>query len=418
MRNKNTSLFAYTLSHFCVDFGCVFVLFRLFPADGAPGGQWTAFFVYCVLAFGLQAPFGDFLDKRGKEPGALVGFLLIAFGIALCAAVGLAGGSVSVAAIGAGPGVGFGGVSPGFAWTAVCLAGLGNALFHAEGGIDCLVNAGGRMARSGVFVCSGAMGVALGALAGQGSGMQVFGYDADAGVSALVPLASIAVSAISLALFKYRGREFKRGSSPAYFGTDAGGGKAARPGGGKAPRGLGADMAGAALLLVFLAVTIRAYGGGLIQMPWKPEYMLLPAAAACAGKAAGGFLADRFGARGIGCIPLLACMPLFLFGYGVPALCAAGIFLFNTVMPVTLCALSDRLRGHPGLAFGTASLALLVGSTPHYFIAMGQGAALAALPALCAVAAIAVFAAVPGGRGAGRQRGIIKSNKEGKTGGK
>ncbi|MCL1895871.1 MAG: hypothetical protein FWG03_04925 [Clostridiales bacterium] len=382
MRNRNTSLFAYTLSHFCVDFGCIFILYRLFPAGGAPEGQWLAFFVYCVIAFGLQAPFGDFLDKRGKEPGALVGFLLIAFGIALCAAVSVLGGSVSLAVIGAGAAGGFGGVPSVFAWTAVCLAALGNALFHVEGGIDSLVNAGGHMSRSGVFVCSGAMGVALGALAGPRAET---GAGDGAGVSEALPLLLIAVSAVSVLLFKYRGREFKKSSPPAWFGTDAACGTDAK------------GRHGFALLLLFAAVIIRAFGGGLIQMPWKPEYILLPAAAACAGKAAGGFLADGFGARRAACIPLLVCIPLFCFGYSVPPLCAAGVFLFNMAMPVTLCAFSDRLRGHPGLAFGTASLALLVGTVPHYFMQMGQGAALAVLPALCAAAAAAIFTVVPGG---------------------
>ena len=168
-----------------------------------------------------------------------------------------------------------------------------------------------------------------------------------------------------------------------YFGTDAG----------SAP-GVFVKPVGIALLLIFAAVVIRSYGGGLIQMPWKAEYFLLPAIAACAGKAAGGFLADKFGARRIGCLPLIACIPLLCLGYETPAVCAAGIFLFNTVMPITLCAFSDRLRGHPGLAFGTVSLALLIGAIPQFMPMPTQGTALLLLPLLCVAAGAAIFATV------------------------
>ncbi|NLM14719.1 MAG: hypothetical protein GX218_02545 [Clostridiaceae bacterium] len=35
---------------------------------------------------------------------------------------------------------------------------LGNACFHTGGGIDSLINARGRMSRSGIFVSSGVVG--------------------------------------------------------------------------------------------------------------------------------------------------------------------------------------------------------------------------------------------------------------------
>ena len=425
-RNKNTSLLAYTLSHFCVDFGCVFAMFRIFSGGGAEEAlAGSAFLAYTVIAFGLQAPIGDFLDRHSRAPAAQCGFALIAAGLVLAgifsgnssgfASIAMSTVSVDTDVLVAGPGgaagtvpdAAGGGAGLALAWAAVCAVALGNALFHSEGGIDSLVNAGGRLSRSGVYVCSGAMGVALGVIAGQGG-------NAPAGISVVLPIALIGVSAAAVRLFKYQGAEFEAAAPAPYFSTDTG----RRPWRGRGPGHTvsaaanstsatpatansttatpagGSLAAGPALALLFAAVVIRAYGGGLIQAPWRADYVLLPGIAACAGKASGGFLADALGARKTGCIPLLACIPLLCFGYANPALCAAGIFLFNTVMPVTLCAFSDRLRGHPGLAFGTASLALLVGASPQYYARPAQGASLLLLPLLCAAAAAAIFVTV------------------------
>jgi len=370
-------------------------MYRLFTGEGAVASSGLTFFAYCAIAFGLQAPIGDFLDRRRGAQAALLGFALIAAGLVVCFVIGtwVDGGGALI-----------------LAWAAICLVGFGNALFHAEGGIDSLVNAGGRLSRSGVFVSSGAMGVGLGALAGSGKIAALTGGAGAAAapdpglgaggiVSEALPLALIAFSFIVVSLFRYRGAEFGAGAYEPYFGTVGTAGAAGTAGERGAPRKEGhsfsltskTSLKGFAPALLFIAVIIRAYGGGLIQAPWKPEYLLLPAASACAGKAAGGFLADRFGARTIGWLPLAACIPLLSLAYGVPALGAAGIFLFNAVMPVTLCAISDRIPGSPGLAFGTASLALLVGTVPHYLPGPAPGTALVILPLLCAAAAIILF---------------------------
>ena len=118
---------------------------------------------------------------------------------------------------------------------------------------------------------------------------------------------------------------------------------------------------------------------------------LLPAACAFAGKAAGGILADRLGARNVGVIALLASLPCLALGYAVPAVAMAGLALFNMTMPVTLCALASRLPDSTGFAFGLSTLALLIGTMPTFFFRLPDGAAPYVMAALIALSALCVL---------------------------
>ena len=117
----------------------------------------------------------------------------------------------------------------------------------------------------------------------------------------------------------------------------------------------------------------------------------MPAFCAFIGKAAGGALGDWLGARNVGVASLLLSLPCLAFGSSVPLVAMAGIVLFNLTMPITLCALASRLPGHPGLAFGVTTLALLIGNAPTFFFKLSAGAAYAAIPALIAISACCVL---------------------------
>ena len=323
MREK-ASLAAYTAAHFCVDFTCFYVLYAVFAADGRTGLSIAAgFLTYNCIAFGLQTVIGAYCDAHPACRISLLGCALLAVGLA---------------------------ASP-LPWAALALSALGNACFHVGGGIDSLVRANGRLACGGVFVASGALGVPLGTLAGR------------AALSPLLPAALLLAGAFLLwrCAPPVTCSEARFHVSPLRLGF------------------------GAALTLCLVSVVIRAYGGAVVPMPWRADagaaLFLLPGLAACVGKASGGFLADRFGARRVGVLALAASAPLLTLCSASPLLCAAGLLLFNMTMPVSLGALASRLPHAPGLAFGLSTLALLLGATPTFYF----GLPAAATPAVLAV---------------------------------
>jgi len=289
----------YTLFHFVVDFACFVVLFGFLPEPA----QMVGFLAYNIVAFGLQTPLGIALDallRPGKHFCAL-SFVLLLAGLALA------------------------GYAP-FAGMFACA--LGNALFHVSAGRDVLILSRGKMGANGVFVASGALGVALGTLWGR-----------EARLLSLL----LCVSCLGLT--------FLADSVRSRYASSA-------------PLARGGVLLGA--VLCFVCIFVRSLGGSLFV---KPVQLTALALAACAagGKALGGFLADRFGARRVAAGSLLlACVLLFLLPPH-PIITCLGVLCFNMPMAVTLVYLADRLPGRPGFAFGLTTLALLVGALPIFF---------------------------------------------------
>lgn len=333
---QKTTLAVHTFSHFCVDFSCFTVLFSTFWNEvSEPQLLAVGFLLYNILAFGLQPVFGYLCDRTPRIPAALSG----------CATVFL-------------------GCLPWMpAWGALVVCALGNAVFHVGGGIDSLVYSGGRMARSGVFVSSGALGVAFGTLAGK------------AGGSPWLPLVLL-LGCILLQLGVLKAPSAAAFQNVAPFGT-------------LCPRRTGWVV----LLACFLAITIRGYVGLAVPIGWNHTALLslLPGVMGCLGKACGGFLGDRLGARKAGCLSLLLSIPLLCFGYQQVVLCCLGLFFFQMAMPITLCMVAGKLPSHPGLAFGVTTLGLLCGTIPTYFFALSGKVAPAVLAVLVAVCLWLVF---------------------------
>ena len=334
MRSRQTSLAVYTFAHFCVDFACFFLLYRGFVASVSLEGAWAGLLLYNCVAFGLQAPIGYFCDMHHGFPAGVLGCMLTALGLCFID----------------------------IPWAGLVLSALGNAFFHVGGGIDSLTHANGKLARSGIFVSSGAMGVVLGTLAGK------------AELPFFVPFALLVISTAGILFFALKSAK----DALRFSGKPAVGG------------------VGIGLMACCLAVCIRAYGGTILQLPWRAELLILPALGAMLGKACGGVLADAFGARRTGVVSLLLCIPLLVFCYESPLWCTLGIVLFNINMPITLCAVSDRLPGYPGLSFGLTTVALLLGSIVSFFFAAEQAQALLLLPVLCVLSAIGIALAVGG----------------------
>jgi FSR family fosmidomycin resistance protein-like MFS transporter len=218
----------------------------------------------------------------------------------------------------------------------VVVAGLGNAIFHVGGGSISLRLAPGRASAPGIFVAPGAAGLAAGALLGK------------AGVLLWLPVAVLLALTVAMAVL------------PIAAPAEQPAGTRARP-----ATAIGAGIE-AAVLLVLVVVGMRAFTGFAIPLPWKAQLPLLAAltAAIVLGKAFGGVLADRFGRARIGVGALALSAPVLMLATQSPIAGVAGMFLFNMTMPVTLVAVADALPDHPGFAFGTASLAIVLGAFP------------------------------------------------------
>lgn len=347
---KNFPLAAYTFSHFAVDYVCLLaVLDPWGQKETILGGtQNYALFVitYNFLAFGLQMIIGAFCDEHRKFPASALGCVLVLIG-ALC------GAFIPEA-------------YPEYAfnlWASVLFVGVGNAFFHVGGGMESLVHSGGKLRRSGIFVSSGALGVALGI------------YNCSrftGGLLFIVPLMIFCAVICLIAHLKY----------PAESETEI--------------TGVANEKIGiwAVLGLALLSVTIRSFGGTAIPMEWKTtaELGLLSGFGAFFGKFIGGFAADFFGARRTGTATLLASLPLIIFGSGNMIVSVIGIILFNMTMPITLGIVAQRLPKNPGIAFGLTTAALLLGAVPSFF-AVTSGKILLLIPAVIVSAACIWFSA-------------------------
>ncbi len=291
-----------SVAHFLVDFSCAFLLFRRFLFSG----DWMlALLLYNFCAFALQLPIGILADWRGKSYPvfAALGCALVALSYLLP-----------------------------WALAASVLAGCGNGLFHVGGGCEVMASSPRRAAPLGVFVAPGAFGIYLGTLLGKGERFSPW----------ICALALLAAGVLCLA---------RSGGAPIPDAVKSSCGRHAAP----------------AAVALFLVVLLRSWAGFQQGFSWKTG-LLAAAASACTvlGKAAGGFLSDRFGLRRAGCISLLGAAALFCFGEHAPAGLAA-IFLFNLTMPMTLHALSLRWPQWRGTAFGLLTFALFLGFLPQYF---------------------------------------------------
>ncbi len=280
--------------HFLVDGVCAAALFR-FCRDNAVFAQLVL--LYNTLAFSTQCLVGLLTDRLRIHR-------------ILCAAAGAA--------------VALGWLLPLPALLRVTLVGLGNSLFHVEGGTETLLAAGDRAWPLGVFVAPGAVGLVLGRL-----------YPA---LGLWFSLLLIALSALELFLGEEPVPEVSSHKPPkrAYW------------------------LCGALLV----AVAVRALGGSAASFPWQTGAfaVILTAVVVCAGKMAGGFVMDRLGANKSAFLSIVPAAVLIAFCSQSMPLSLLGQFLLNLSMPVTLLLLYRLLPDSPGFAFGLAASALWPGT--------------------------------------------------------
>lgn len=102
---------------------------------------------------------------------------------------------------------------------------------------------------------------------------------------------------------------------------------------------------------------------------WKSNIYLLGilTTAIVAGKAMGGYLADKFGFFKTSFFALIISAPLITFFSNNPLFSITGLMIFQITMPIIVTTIHNLLPGKPATAFGLTVSSLLIGIIPTYF---------------------------------------------------
>ncbi|MDR0645592.1 MAG: hypothetical protein LBG46_00965 [Elusimicrobiota bacterium] len=305
-KTKINNLGFYTLAHLCVDMTCMWLMAGFFLRYNI-GLSLKAAVFYNFFAFAFQPVLGLITDKfKMPKQTAAAGFLLTLAGV-VC---------VNVCAP-----------------LAIFLIGVGNAAFHIGAGVLVFNLNAKSPAFTGVFVCSGALGLALGALL----------FKMNFGAEFFVLL----ICALFVSCLFIKSPQINY-SLPA----------PQKP----------AGIIWAVVILLLSAIIIRSFIGhdlGLAYVPSAAQKWIMVFAIVF-GKALGGFAADKWGMLKAGVIPLAAAAPLLFAGRFYFPLIICGLFLFQFAMPIALYLLWQTMPRRPAFAFGLNCFALFVGSIPFF----------------------------------------------------
>ena len=303
--------------HFLVDGLCICCLYLMLPAYGGVGIV-EAFLTYNILAFITQPITGLWIDRIRNRHWVLL--LSIVF---LTLAVGVVTIHYSLSTIHYSP----------FIYLSPLLLGFGNSLFHVWGGKQTVALMGNDLRALGVFVSTGAFGLAVG-----------FVY------CSWALLYVILIALCLLAFFVIQDSQVERISVPC---EDS---------------GYSLNVVWLSLVLLMAIVMFRSYVGQDFStaIVKTPMLVLVIGAVSMLGKMAGGWLAKGFGIVHSMVVVLLVVLAAMLFRQLGAAVLLVGIFAINCTMAVTLWLANIVLKGREGLAFGLLAAALI----PGYLLAV------------------------------------------------
>lgn len=293
--NPKYSLISYTYAHLAVDLGCFYLLFH-YPYNDAI----LIYLSYDLIAFGLQFLFGALLDRYYKLPLGIIGIILVIMAFFI----------------------------PSSFRIVVC--GIGNALFHIEGGRDSIQYSNGKYARLGIFVSAGTIGITLGKYLGLND-------------INIIPLIMLGV-ALVLCLFIKKTElkiTYHKEKNPSYL------------------------IISLALFIIF----IRSLGG--ISASYLTSNVVLSCIVITLGKALSGILADKFGAKRVILLSYIIAIATLSLGNN-QTLVLIGIGCLNISMPISLGILARQFPDRPGFAFGLSTLALILGALPSFYLSLNN----------------------------------------------
>lgn len=303
-----------TLQHFLVDGLCLCCLY-LMVATCSAASLVGVFILYNVLAF-LTQPLTGLCADRLREPH----WMLLVAVVLLTLAVGVASAVVAFADLHTSRLLGL---------TVATMLGLGNSLFHVWGGRQVALTTGNDMRALGLFVSTGAMGLAVGAVFCSWPLLYAF-------LLTLCLLAAIYVQRDRPTPTTDKTNTVSRFSPVAVV---------------------------ASLLALMAFVMLRS----LVSSDFSASFertdatLLTVGLVTMAGKMAGGWIARQIGIAQVFALMVVAVGLVVRFGHTGPAALLTGLFAVNCTMPVTLYLANVVLKGHEGLAFGLLAAALIPG---------------------------------------------------------
>lgn len=277
--------------------------------------------LYDVLAFGTQPLIGHWLDKSCASPSRLKLAIALLVGGAIISLLPI---SLTFLA----------------AMMGTLLLGMGNSLFHVYGGKYVAVFSHNDIRVMGVFVSTGAVGLAIG-----------LGF-----YSPMLLTVFLLTLLILTALHIYNAR-ISQVESPLLICTEE------------------AKLASvqSAVPLIFLSclmfvVAGRAFIGECVPslrtsspLMGAPLTMVVVSLVVMVGKAAGGFLSKMWGVRNVFCVSMLLSATTFLMCPWHDVFVLMTLLLVNISMPCTLYWATKAVPGREGWAFGLLAMALLPG---------------------------------------------------------
>ena len=301
------------LLHLLVDGLCVCSLYLIassFPVSRLIG----IFLTYNVLAFLTQPLTGLLADRMERKHWLLLASVLLLTMAVLATSVVMALGTSAL----------------GMTLVAVML-GMGNSLFHVWGGKQVAVKTNNDMRALGVFVSTGAFGLALGFVFFSWPLLYVF----------LLLICLLAVAVV---------QESEDGNQAIGDGSQE-------------TRSWSRLFVLLAVIGLMVAVMLRSFVGEAFSSGITKSSMmvLLIGALSMLGKMAGGWVARKMGiVRMLVSVVVITVLCYVFRSQGIVAL-LVGLFAVNTTMPVTLYLANVVLPKREGLAFGLLAAALIPG---------------------------------------------------------
>ena len=301
------------LLHFLVDGLCICCLY-LTAADST--NMVMMFMTYNVLAFLTQPLTGGGADRLRQKHWMLLGaVVLLTLAVMMASMRTMCETSQATQAL--------------LLSMTVCL-GMGNSLFHVWGGKQTAIRTKNDIRSLGVFVSTGAFGLAIGGVFASWLLLYVF-------------LLSICVLAV-MALFFFPERKHTYADDSVPFMGDW-------------------KSVGLIIPLIMLIVAGRSFVGEAFttDITKGPAILLMLGATSMFGKMAGGWLVKGMGMWKAVVLMVVGTLLCFIGKDIHIAVILTGLFLVNCTMPVTLYWANVVLKGYEGLAFGLLAAALMPG---------------------------------------------------------
>ncbi len=215
--------------------------------------------------------------------------------------------------------------------------GLGNSILHECGAISTVVTGNGKLFPGALFVSGGSFGLVLGKYLSKIVESKWF---------MLLPL--ILIEIIVLSTKKYW--LYEDVTYPKYNITKK-------------------ELAPTIIISVATFITFaRSFIGYAIPISWNKSVWqtFLLFSLMGIGKAFGGYVSDKYGAKITGILTTLICIPFLILGENLMLVSIIGVFLFSMTMSITYGMLLSVIRDNPGIAFGFTTIGLFLGLMPVF----------------------------------------------------